>query len=102
MNTKIIATAIGALMLGGTTLVNAGPLDDLFRLLPHPGLHLGHGSHHYTPHREWHQDNRGFARYDADRREHGRIQPRVEHRFEARRGYDRRDHRGFGSHGHQR
>lgn len=102
MNTKIIAATIGALLLGGTTLVNAGPLDDLFRLLPHPGLHLEHRGDDHGPRNAWHREDRGFARHEAYRWERRHRHPGPEHRFEAHRDFDRGDHRGFGPHGHQR
>jgi hypothetical protein len=95
MNTRIIGAAIGALLLGGSTLANAHGLDDLFRFLPHPERRADDRHDDHAPYRAWHREYRGFARHDEHRWDHERMQPREEHRFEARRDYDRDDHPGF-------
>jgi hypothetical protein len=86
MNTRIIGAAIGALLLGGTTLANAGGLDDLFRLLPHPEVRADHRDDHRQE-MAWHRDDRGFTRHEEYQRAPD------EDRFEAH-----RDDRGFARH----
>ena len=89
MNRTVIAAAIGVLMLGGTTLASARGPSDQFRFQSHPGQRMDRRADHES-HLSWQRDYRGFSRHDEQR-----WQPeheRGEHRFEARRDYDRDDH----------
>jgi hypothetical protein len=83
MNIKMLSAAIGALLLGGTTLANAGPLDDLFHSLPHPEIRADHRNDH-SDYLAWHREYRGFDRHETLKRErfHERHHPR----------FDRHDH----------
>jgi hypothetical protein len=97
MKTRIMSAAIGALLLGGAALANAGPLDDLFRLLPHPEVraeqHDDHGSY-----MAWHRESRDMMRYRQYQRMHERDRWHDDQRFDARRDHDRDNHPSFGGH----
>ena len=92
MNTKVIATAIGAVLLAGSALANANGLQDVFHLLPHAERHADHRDDYHRPYVDWHREYRGYAHHDAYER----------HRFDARRGHDHDDHPTFAPHWHQR
>ena len=92
MNTKLIATAIGAVLLAGSALANANGLQDVFHLLPHAERHADHRDDYHRPYVDWHREYRGFARHDAHER----------YRFDSRRFHDRDDHPAFVPHWHER
>ena len=92
MNTKVIATAIGAVLLAGSALANAHGLEDVFTLLPHAERHAEHRDDYHRPYLDWHREYRGFARHHA----YERV------RFDSRRDHDRDDHPSYAPHWHQR
>ena len=87
MKTKVIATAIGAVLLAGSALANANGLQDVFNLRPHAERHTEHRDDHYPPYVDWHREYRGFAHHDA---------------YERHRLHDHDDHHAFAPHWHQR
>lgn len=107
MNSKLIGTALGALMLCGTTLASAHGLDDLFRILPHPEFHADRDRDYDRNYNDREYDrNYDRDRYMAWHREsrwerHDGYRDRDEHRFESRR-YGDRDDEDHGWRGHDR
>jgi hypothetical protein len=97
MKTRIMSAAIGALLLGGATLANAGPLDDLFRLLPHPEVRAEQRDDHGN-YMAWHRESRDMVRYRQYQRTNDRDRWHDNHRFDARHDHDRNDHPSFDRH----